>query len=128
MVIPSCFDKWYILPYLCQWLSYHPCKHSIYEPCHDKTKVMRLRPAWIQTSLCIRAVWSGSMLFTYKLYNSRKTDSDSMDPDQTTQMRRLVWIHAARKPIMLVLLWRGSFVSSVHFYFIHLTLKRIIFI
>jgi hypothetical protein len=33
------------------------------EPCHDKTNIVRLRPAWIQTSLRIRAVWSGSMLF-----------------------------------------------------------------
>jgi hypothetical protein len=34
-----------------------------YESCHDKTNIMGLRPAWIQTSLRIRAVWSGSMLF-----------------------------------------------------------------
>jgi hypothetical protein len=27
-----------------------------------------------------------------------------MDPDQTARMRRLVWIHAGRKLIMLVLL------------------------
>jgi hypothetical protein len=26
-----------------------------------------------------------------------------MDPEQTARMRRLVWIHAGRKPIMLVL-------------------------
>jgi hypothetical protein len=26
-----------------------------------------------------------------------------MDPDQIARMRRLVWIHAGRKPIMLVL-------------------------
>jgi hypothetical protein len=38
----------------------------INEPCHDKTNVMRLQPAWIQTSLRIRAVWSESMLFAYK--------------------------------------------------------------
>jgi hypothetical protein len=25
-----------------------------------------------------------------------------MDPDQTARMRRLVWIHAGSKPIMLV--------------------------
>jgi hypothetical protein len=31
-----------------------------------------------------------------------------MDPDQNARMRRLVWIHAGRKPIMLVLSWRGS--------------------
>jgi hypothetical protein len=29
---------------------------KIYEPCHDKTNIVRLRPAWIQTSLRIRAV------------------------------------------------------------------------
>jgi hypothetical protein len=34
--------------------------------------------------------------------------SDSMGPNQTTRMRRLVWIHAGRKPNMLVLSWRGS--------------------
>jgi hypothetical protein len=34
-----------------------------YEPRHDKTNIVGLRPAWIQTSLCLRAVWSGSMLF-----------------------------------------------------------------
>jgi hypothetical protein len=26
-----------------------------------------------------------------------------MDPDQTARMRKLVWIHAGRKPIILVL-------------------------
>jgi hypothetical protein len=34
-----------------------------------------------------------------------------MDPDQTARMRRLVWIHAGRKPIMLVLSWRGSYIK-----------------
>jgi hypothetical protein len=37
-----------------------------YEPRHDKTNIMGLRPASIQTSLCLRAVWSGSMLFAKK--------------------------------------------------------------
>jgi hypothetical protein len=32
-----------------------------------------------------------------------------MDTDQTARMRRLVWIHAGRKRITLVLSWRGSF-------------------
>jgi hypothetical protein len=31
-----------------------------------------------------------------------------MDPDQTARMRRLVWIHAGHKPIILVLSWLGS--------------------
>jgi hypothetical protein len=34
-----------------------------FEPRHDKTNIMGLRPAWIQTSMRIRAVWAGSMLF-----------------------------------------------------------------
>jgi hypothetical protein len=32
-----------------------------------------------------------------------------MDPDQTARMRRLVWIHAGRKRITLVLSWHGSY-------------------
>jgi hypothetical protein len=43
-------------------------RDMIVEPCHDKTNIMGLRPAWIQTSLRIHAVWSGSMLFAYKPY------------------------------------------------------------
>jgi hypothetical protein len=35
----------------------------LFEPRHDKTNIVRLRPAWIQTSLRICAVWSISMLF-----------------------------------------------------------------
>jgi hypothetical protein len=37
-----------------------------------------------------------------------------MDPDQTAQMHRLVWIHAGRKPIMLVLSWGDS--NAVYHY------------
>jgi hypothetical protein len=33
------------------------------DPRHDKTNIVRLPPAWIQTSLRIHAFWSGSMLF-----------------------------------------------------------------
>jgi hypothetical protein len=36
---------------------------SVNEPRHDKTNIMGLQPAWIQTSSSICAVWSGSMLF-----------------------------------------------------------------
>jgi hypothetical protein len=36
---------------------------SAFEPRDDKTNIMGLRPAWIQTSLRIRTVWSGSKLF-----------------------------------------------------------------
>jgi hypothetical protein len=42
------------------------------------------------------------------LLQVEKLIANSIDPDQTAQMRRLVLIHAGRKPIMLVLSWRGS--------------------
>jgi hypothetical protein len=32
-----------------------------------------------------------------------KLTANSMGPDQTAQMRRRVWIHAGRKPIMFIL-------------------------
>jgi hypothetical protein len=35
---------------------------KLIEPRHDKTNIVRLRPAWIQTSLRIR------MLFAYQLF------------------------------------------------------------
>jgi hypothetical protein len=51
---------------------------------------MHLRSALIQTSLPT-------------LFQEEKLIANSMDPDQTAQMGRLVWIHAGRKPIMSVL-------------------------
>jgi hypothetical protein len=36
-----------------------------------------------------------------------------MDPYQTAWMCRLVWIHAGRKPIMLVLSWHGHFMYQL---------------
>jgi hypothetical protein len=61
------FHFFYILDYL--FYRFYIFIVTIYDPRHDKTNIVRLRPAWIQTSLRIRAVWSGSMLFAYKPYN-----------------------------------------------------------
>jgi hypothetical protein len=36
-------------------------------------------------------------------------------PTLLQQMRRLVWIHAGSKPIMLVLSWHGSFIVLLVF-------------
>jgi hypothetical protein len=45
--------------------------------------------------------------------------SSTIEPDQTARMRRPVWIHAGRNPIMLVLSWRGSYLfdnmKSIYF-------------
>jgi hypothetical protein len=62
-----------------------------FEPCHNKTNIIGLRPAWIH------AVRLPTLLQVEKLI------ANSMNPDQTARMRRLVWIHAGRKPTMLVL-------------------------
>jgi hypothetical protein len=72
----------------------------IFEPRHDKTNVMRLRPAWIQTSLPIRAGWLGSMLITYQPF------------DKYRNLKRTAWI----------LIRHGSFIfivtsSGEHGYF-----------
>jgi hypothetical protein len=40
-----------------------------------------------------------------------------MDRDQTVRVRRLVWIHAGRKPIMLVLSWCRSFIDCIYLIF-----------
>jgi hypothetical protein len=69
------------------------------EPRHDKTNIVRLRPAWIQT---YHAVGLQTLLQVEKLI------ANIMDPDQT----RLVWTHAGRKRSMLVLSWLGSNVIS----------------
>jgi hypothetical protein len=50
---------------------------AIYEPCHDKTNIVRLRPAWIQTSLRICAVWSGSMLFAISFSTFSRVDKQT---------------------------------------------------
>jgi hypothetical protein len=73
----------YIILYLVEYI----CKS--FEPRHDKTKIVRLRPAWTQTR--IHAVRLPTLLQVEKLI------ANSMDPDQTAR------IHAGRKRTMLVL-------------------------
>jgi hypothetical protein len=57
-------------------LPYKPCGimkvTNTFEPCHDKTSIVRLRLAGIKTSLRIRAVWSGSMLFAFSFYTCNR--------------------------------------------------------
>jgi hypothetical protein len=69
---------------------------------------MGLRPAWIQTSLCIRTVWSGSMLIAIGFSTCYRVCK------QTAwiliRLRKLIWIHAGRKPTMLVFSWHGSII------------------
>jgi hypothetical protein len=54
-------------------------------------------PAHPRSLIKIHAVGLPTLLQVEKLI------ADSMDLDQTVRMRRQVWIHAGRKPTMLVL-------------------------
>ena len=73
----------------------------VFEPRHDKTNKMRVRPAKIQISLGIRPVWSESLLCTeWVAEDPSFLHADSEDSDQIGQMRT----HT-----LLVLSCRGSF-------------------
>ena len=68
-----------------------------YEPPHDKTNKMTVRPAKTQISLGIRPVWSESSLCTqWVAKNPSFLHADSEDSDQTGQMPRLIWVFAGR--------------------------------
>jgi hypothetical protein len=57
------------------------------QPAHLRSLIIRIHAVHLQTLLKVE-----------------KLRANSMDPDQTARMRRLVWIHAGRKRITLVLL------------------------
>ena len=102
-----------------------------FEPPHDKTNKMTVRPAKTQISLLIRLGgcpgwsesqisllirpggcpgWSESSLCAKWLAKDpRFLHADSEDSDQTGRMPRLIWVFAGRTVILLVLSWDGSF-------------------
>ena len=81
-----------------------------FEPPHDKTNKMTMRPAKTQISLGIRPVWSESSLSARRKLGSLAIHwAHSEDFDQTGWMSRLFWVFAGRMVILLVLSWGGSF-------------------
>ena len=84
-----------------------------FEPRHDKTNKVTVRPAKTQISLGIRPVWSESSLSAWRKLESLATHwAHSKDSDQTGRMPRLIWVFAGRTLILLVLSWGGSFTIS----------------
>ena len=69
-------------------------KEKQYEPRHDKTNEMVVRPAKTQISLGIRPVWSESSLSAWRKLWSLATHKE--DSDQTRRMPRLIWVFAGR--------------------------------
>jgi hypothetical protein len=53
------------------------------------------------------------------LLQVEKLIANSMNPDQTAQMGRLVWIHAVLKLSMLVLSWRSSKNEFKQYFYLH---------
>ena len=79
----------------------------IYEPRHDKTNKMSVRPAKIQISLGICPVWSESSLCTQCVAKDPMLlYADSEDSDHPPS---LIWVFAGRTAILLVLSCRGSY-------------------
>ena len=82
----------------------------VYEPPHDKTNNVVVRPAKTQISLGIRPVWSEPTLSAWRTLGSLATHwAHSEDSDQTGRMPRLIWVFAGRTVILLVLLQGGSY-------------------
>ena len=70
---------------------------SLYEPPHDKTNKMTVRPAKTQICLGIRPVWSVSTLCAQWVAKDwRFLHADSEDSDQSGRMPRLIWVFAER--------------------------------
>ena len=77
-----------------------------YEPPHDKTNNVVLRPAKTQISLGIHPVWSESSLSAQWVAKDPSfLQADSEDSDQTGRMPRLIWVFAGCTFILLVLSW-----------------------
>ena len=84
-----------------------------FEPRYDKTNKVTVRPAKTQISLGIRPVWSESFLCAQLVAKDpRFLHADSEDSNQTGRMPRLIWVFTRRTLTLLVLSYRGSFVSN----------------
>ena len=88
------------------------CATKWYEPLHDKTNKMRVRPAKTRISLGIHPVWSESSLCAqWVAKDSSFLHADSEDSDQTGRMPRLIWVFTWHTDILLVLSWGSSYVN-----------------
>ena len=82
----------------------------LYEPRHDKTNKVTVRPAKTQISLGIRSVWSESSLSAWRKLGSFATHwAHSEDSDQTGRMPRLIRVFAGHTVTLLVLSCCGSY-------------------
>ena len=86
----------------------------LYQPRHDKTNEVSVRPAKTQISLGIHPVWSESSLSAWRKLRSLAThQAHSEDSDQTGRMPRLIWVFTGRTVTLLVLSWGGSYLKWI---------------
>ena len=93
-----------------------------YEPPHNKTNKMNMRPTNTQISLGIRPVWSESSLSqsAWRRFGSLAIHwVHCKDSDQTGRMPRLIRVFAGRKVILLVLSWGSSYNASFYGVVVH---------
>ena len=84
---------------------------TLFEPRHDKTNEVTVRPAKTLMSLGIRAVWSASSLCAQRIAKGQSfLHAVSEDSDQTGRIPRLILVIAGRTVTLLVLSCRGSLV------------------
>ena len=85
----------------------HVIWHTLYEPQHDKTNKVIVRPAKTQISLGIHPVWSESSLSAWRKLGALATHwAHSEDSDQTGRMPAdlsLRWAHTHF--VCFVMLW-----------------------
>ena len=92
--------------------SYCDDRQSQYEPRHDKTNKIAVRPAKTRISPGIRSVWSESSLSAWRNLGSLASHlTHSGDFDQTGHMSRLIWFFAGRTVILLFLSCRDSIIN-----------------
>ena len=81
-----------------------------YEPLHDKTNNVAVRPAKTDQPGHPPSLIRSSLSAWRKLGSLATHWAHSEDSDQTGWMPRLIWVFAGRTVILLVLSWGGSYV------------------
>ena len=106
-----CTDKAYVLFLMARHHFFcNKTADFLYEPRHDKTNKVSVRPAKTQISLGIRPVWSESSLSAWRKLGSLATHwAHSEGSDQTGRMPRLIWVFAGHTCTLLVLSCCGSY-------------------
>ena len=107
-----CFSCTYLFCMAWKWnYSELHLPFSEYEPRHDKTNKVTVRPAKTQIGLGIRPVWlESSPCAQWVAKDPSFLHADSEDSDQTGRMPGLIWVFTWRTALLLVLSCRGSYV------------------